>query len=215
MKSAVLIGSSGGMHGVEAARAALDQALGGRYQLEICDEERYPRLDYGDLAAKDMVIFMPQGYAARPCSGATRALVTYVAWGGCLLSLHCGLITGGAYELDLLHCARFKGHAAYGAMDYLPGPQAGARTRARGAFSLEDEPYTFDFDPMKVTHVLLTQAYAQARWPAAWAHPWAKGKVACVAPGHDGESIRALAPLFTDIADWFSGKAGLAEEGEP
>ena len=214
MKSALLIGNQGGIHDVKTAWAALSQMFGDRYQLEVCDEARYPSLGYEDLRQKELVVFMPQGYAARPCRDTTRALVTYVAWGGCLLSLHCGLITGGAYELDLLHCARFKGHAAYGVMDYLPGPWAMARTRAMGPFCLEDEPYAFDFDPMKPTHVLLNQAYAQTRWPAAWAHPWAKGKVACVAPGHDEASVRALAPLLMDIADWFAGRIDLAKGGE-
>lgn len=147
MKQALLIGNRGGLHGVEAAAQALGQVFDRRYVLTVMDERYYPALTQQELAPWDMVIFMPQGYGAKSCRETTRGLVRYVIWGGCLLSLHCGLITGGAYELDLLHAARFKGHAAFGQMDYRPGLQAGAHTQQMGQVCLEDEPYTFDFDP--------------------------------------------------------------------
>lgn len=212
MKQALLIGTRGGLHDVEAAAQALSRVFEQRYALTVMDERRYPTLTQQDLNPWDMVMFMPQGYGAKSCSKTTRALVRYVVWGGCLLSLHCGLITGGAYELDLLHAARFKGHAAFGLMDYRPGPQAGAHTRQIGPVCLEDEPYTFDFDPMKQTNILLEQDYGCTHWPAAWAHTWAKGKVACVAPGHQAKGILTLAPLFGDIGDWFDGLISLGQE---
>ena len=126
MKQALLIGTRGGLHDVEAAAQALSRVFEQRYALTVMDERRYPTLTQQDLNPRDMEMLRPQGYGAKSCSKTTRALVRYVVWGGCLLSLHCGLITGGAYELDLLHAARFKGHAAFGRMDYRPGPQAGA-----------------------------------------------------------------------------------------
>lgn len=214
MKRALLIGNRGGLHDVEAASRALCEVFMMRYRLHIMDETRYQTLTYKDLAGWDLVIFMPDRYRARPCRDTTQALVTYVAWGGCLLSLHTGLITGGAFELDLMHAARFTGHEAYGTMDYVPGPCAGAHTQIAGDISIKDEPYTFEFDPMKKTHVLLEQTYAERRWPAAWAHAWAKGKVGCVAPGHDEESIRALGPVLIDMGDWFEGTVNLGEGGQ-
>ena len=76
MKQALLIGTRGGLHDVEAAAQALSRVFEQRYALTVMDERRYPTLTQQDLNPWDMVMLCPKDMGP---SHAAKRLVRWCA----------------------------------------------------------------------------------------------------------------------------------------
>ena len=130
------------------------------------------------------------------------SLVTYVVNGGCLLAIHHGLIVNNTYELNLLFASRYKGHAPYCELDYLPTESDCSLAEGIAPITAYDEPYMFDMDVFKKTNVIMEMVYGNYKYPAIW---FIIGKERLpVAPGHSAEYPSIAAPL-RNIGIWMSG----------
>lgn len=203
MKKALIIGDKNCLP--YKSVTALENTLPGIFgcEFDTADETKYGSLCYEDIKDYDMVVFKPADWAKTGTLDLAVALFTYVLHGGNILAMGEGLNPVGQQELKILFTSRFKAVAPYTLADFVP---TGADTELLNGVetvSVREMPMMFDMDIFKKTTVLMNVKYGNAEYPAAWAHPWSKGKIACLAAGIDSESINAFAPLLKNIGKWF------------
>lgn len=189
MKKALLLGdlSSARYHSLAGVDDVIASIYDGLFRVDPTED--YAALTLDQLKEYDMVVSYADNWDGRASAQSTAALMTYVAGGGRVLGLHCGLIARERFELTLLFGARFAGHPSQALLDFEVAPDAHTISRDTEPFKLTEEPYRFDFDVFTPRCVLMSYAYAEERYPAAWCHPYGMGRVVCVAPGHSLESF--------------------------
>jgi len=207
VKKAILIGDYeiARLHPLAGIDDALREVFKDVFEIYTANEKVYPNLNYNSLTQYDLIIFMSEKWSITASKELVASLVTYVVNGGCLLAIHHGLIVNNTYELNLLFASRYKGHAPYCELDYLPTESDCSLAEGIAPITAYDEPYMFDMDVFKKTNVIMEMVYGNYKYPAIWFHYWGKGKVACMAPGHSAESIRVFAAPLRNIGIWMSG----------
>ncbi|MBW7461834.1 ThuA domain-containing protein, partial [Paenibacillus sepulcri] len=94
-----------------------------------------------------------------------------------------------SHELGQLVGARFTGHPPYQPLRY--HPLAGhPLLEGVDGFSLDEEPYMFEFDSFSKREVFLEYEFEGKRYPAGWEHAYGLGKVVYLQPGHHAPSFK-------------------------
>lgn len=133
----------------------------------------------------------------------TSGLLTYVSGGGGLIVLHTGMSLANRYELAQLIGAKFTGHPPYGPLKFRVSQDHDV-TAGIEDFTLEEEPYRFEFDPFTEKTILL-EYEADGEWlPAAWCHGYGLGRVVYLMPGHHEPTFHhpAIRKLLLQAATW-------------
>ena len=201
MKKALLIGDKNcaAYKSINGAAEVLPQIFS--CEMDIADETTYGTLTYEDIKDYDMIVFKPADWGKTGTTEATVALFTYILHGGNILALNTGLNVGNCQELKLLFTSRFKAEAPYTEVDFIltnAELAAGVET-----VTVRDIPMMFNMDIFKQTNILMNIKFGNTTYPAVWAHPWSKGKVACLAAGLNGENLKAFEALLKNIGSWF------------
>jgi type 1 glutamine amidotransferase len=132
-----------------------------------------------------------------------EALAQWVAAGGALLGVHSATVAAqSSPRLRKLLGASFVNHPP--AFDVTVHPMAANHpvTAGVGVFSGRDEFYIHEMEPD--VHVHMGALDRGVAHPMVWTRIEGRGRVAYVAPGHDGH-VWSLAPyrrLFAQAAQW-------------
>ncbi|MFB9275640.1 ThuA domain-containing protein [Cohnella cellulosilytica] len=117
-------------------------------------------------------------------AGRTGALLSFVAKGGGLLAIHNGISLQRNQELAALLGGKFMSHPEYTALPIrIREPNHRITDRVK-PFTVEDEPYRFEFNPHIRTTIFAEYEHDGAYWPAAWTHDFGLGRVVYLMPGH-------------------------------
>lgn len=203
-KKILLIGDihEGAWHPLEGVQRELEKVLGGKYQLSVTHNyDDLTTLSTADYAA---CISYADIWTRSLTSEQAAGLLKFVAGGGGLLAIHNGISLSGRYELLQLIGARFVTHPPYQQLSFFPAKNEHPLLEGVEAFTVEEEPYQFEFDPFTPRNVILEYEYEGKRWPSAWEHPYGMGKVVYLHPGHTGDSLKpeAIRRLILNSLSW-------------
>jgi type 1 glutamine amidotransferase len=118
-KKAILIGDNEKMkyHPLSGPDRELSDILD-EFELEIAED--YDRFREESLKAFDLCISFTDCWDDKPGDEQVVGLLSYVAHGGGLLSIHNGISLCGRYELAQLHGGKFTGHPEQKVLTYTP-----------------------------------------------------------------------------------------------
>lgn len=154
------------------------------------------------LAGYDLCIAYNELWNETVSPQQTAGLLSYVSGGGGLIVLHNGVSLAKRYELAQMIGAKFTGHPPYAPLNFKV--QDHAVTEGIEDFTLDEEPYRFDFDPFTDKTVLLEYESEGERYPAAWCHSYGQGRVVYLMPGHHEPSFLhpSVRKLILQAAAW-------------
>ncbi|NOU91749.1 ThuA domain-containing protein [Paenibacillus sp. LMG 31456] len=137
-------------------------------------------------------------------SGQTAGLLKFVAGGGSLIVLHSGISIQRSYELLQMVGAKFTHHPKYQSLNYYGASEGHPLLTNVEDFTVDEEPYMFEFDPFTKKTVFLEFEYEGERYPAGWEQDYGLGKVIYLQPGHNATSFRpeAYRQLVLNSARW-------------
>jgi type 1 glutamine amidotransferase len=95
-----------------------------------------------------------------------------------------------SYELAQMIGARFTGHPSYQRLHDAGTAEGHPLLEGVGDFTMDEEPYLFEFDPFTEKTVFLEFEYEGKRYPAGWEHAYGLGKVVYLQPGHHAPSFQ-------------------------
>ncbi|XEC94321.1 ThuA domain-containing protein [Paenibacillus tarimensis] len=202
----LIIGDNPGeWHPLEPVKHELEEILEANFQLTFTQ-------DYNDLSVLD-----PGSYAAiisyadiwsRELTSEQKAgLLRFVASGGGLLVIHNGISLAGSYELLQVVGAKFVSHPPYQPLSYYKALDGHPLVQGVEDFTVDEEPYQFEFDPFTPRTVFLEFEFEGTRYPASWEHQYGLGKVVYLQPGHCAESFKpkSFRRLILNCARWTAG----------
>jgi type 1 glutamine amidotransferase len=178
----------------------IEQELGHilKDQVTIAGTEDYDILHTENLNKIELFISYTDCWNKQVTSEQAAGLLSYVSNGGALLVLHTGISLQNKYELCQMMGAKFTGHPPYQKLDFEICTAAEHEIlNDFEPFSLEDEPYQFEFDPFTEKTVLFEYTLDNQRFPAAWAHEFGLGRVVYLMPGHTLAAFQN--PTFQNI----------------
>ena len=206
MKRALLLGDykSAQWHSMRGVDEELRRILEG-FDLTITEDYPYLRLE--DLQSYDFVVNYIDAWNRRAGADFAGALIGYVAAGGALLTLHGGIIARTSPEVEQMIGGAFQGHPNHEVLEYV---YAGAHPimNAVDSFSIDEEPYQFEMDPLARVHVIMDYVYHDQRYPAAWLRGYGSGKSCYLSMGHEAASFanEGCARLVRRSALWCAGE---------
>ncbi len=134
----------------------------------------------------------------------TAALLSFVALGGGFLSIHNGISLQRNQELAVMHGAKFTGHPPFTTLPiHIREPNHRIMDQVE-PFSIDDEPYRFEFNPHIQTTILAEYEHEGEKWPAAWTHEFGLGRIVYLMPGHQLSSfkVNAYRKLILNAGLW-------------
>lgn len=150
----------------------------------ICTED-YSQLQPENITKYDLVITYTESWQREFSDEETAGLIGFVNNGGGLLAIHNGVSIQARQELMHMLGAKFTGHPPYCELEIKIKAPEHPIVKGIEAFTIQDEPYQFDFMPHTTTEILLEYDLEGVTYPAGWTHKFGKGKVVCLMPGHD------------------------------
>jgi type 1 glutamine amidotransferase len=134
----------------------------------------------------------------------TAGLLTFVCNGGGLVVIHNGISLQQRPEICHMIGAKFTGHPPYRSIDIRISAPEHDILRGVEPFTIQDEPYQFDYIPFMDKTVLLEYEHEGATITAAWAHEYGLGRVVYLMPGHDIGPFRlpAYRTIIKQSCDW-------------
>ncbi|SET60655.1 ThuA domain-containing protein [Paenibacillus sp. NFR01] len=193
-------------HPLGAVKARLLNIL--RDTAEVTSAEGTGSLRPEHLAPYELCISYTDRWNKVPAAEETAGLLQFVAGGGGLLVLHNGISLQASPELAQLIGARFTGHPEYTALPFCIAAAGHPLTQGLEAFSLEEEPYRFELDPLAEPTILLNYCHEGQDWPAAWVRNYGLGRVAFLMPGHHLPSFEhgTYGEWIVNAAKWAAGR---------
>jgi type 1 glutamine amidotransferase len=191
-------------HFMNAAKPHLRETLEDAFDLTFSDD--YPNITTDILKSYDLVINYTDNWTERGTTAAGVALMTFVATGGQLLSIHSGIIQPAPYFLLQMHGGKFTGHAAYATLNYRRTDITHPVTEGIESFFMGEEPYEFLLDPLAEKQLVLEYEYNGKIYPAAWVMTYGFGRIVYLSPGHDARSFAepSFRKLIRNSALWLS-----------
>ncbi|MBB3112772.1 hypothetical protein FHS18_004874 [Paenibacillus phyllosphaerae] len=177
-------------HPLQGAMDELKEIFGETLELTVTED--YGKLRASELAPFDLVISYSDAWQIKKTREEVAGLLSYVSNGGGLLVIHNGISLQCDPELAQLIGGRFTGHPAYTELSFHKVAGAAGHEIMQGieGFTMEEEPYRFDLDPIGERTLLMEYEHEGERWPAAWAHDFGLGRVAYLMPGHHNPSFK-------------------------
>jgi type 1 glutamine amidotransferase len=204
---AVLIGdrTDAPWHPLEPARVELEAILGGEFDMESTED--YDRFATLDRKGGPLCISYTDCWNRTPAPEHAAGLAQFVAGGGGLLVIHNGISVASRYEMLQLIGGRFTEHPPYQTLSYFGKTDGHPLLEGVEDFTVEEEPYFFEFDSHTPRNVFLEYEFEGRRYPAAWEHAYGLGRVVYLQPGHHAPSFEP-APyrrLVLNSARWAAG----------
>jgi type 1 glutamine amidotransferase len=184
-KKAILLGdyTNPPYHPLDAIEQEIVDIL--KDQITVVATEDYDILQADNLNKIDLCISYTDCWKKHVTSGQAAGLLSHVSSGGGLLVLHTGISLQDKYELCQMMGAKFTGHPPFQELRFEIAPAAEHEILdGFEPFTVEDEPYQFEFDPFTEKMVLFEYSYENKRWPAAWVHEYGLGRIVYLMPGH-------------------------------
>lgn len=134
----------------------------------------------------------------------TAGLLSYVSGGGGLLVIHNGITLQNRYEIAQLLGAKFLNHPAAGELHFTVAAPEHPAMEGIEPFTMDEEPYRFEFDSFTERTVLLEYEHEGKKWPAAWAQSYGLGRVVYLMPGHQQPTFQqeGYRKLILQAAKW-------------
>ncbi|GGA32253.1 ThuA domain-containing protein [Paenibacillus physcomitrellae] len=194
-------------HPLGAVRETLTALLGTDYQVEATEERARLAADRLTLSEYGLCISYTDSWKRVPHARETAGLIQYVAGGGGLLAIHNGISLQAAPELAQLIGGKFTGHPKYTGLEFRPTEAEHPASSGLKGFTMDEEPYRFELDPLAQIEVLLTYSHEGQDWPAAWARNYGLGRVVFLMPGHHLPSFQheGYQPWIAQAARWAAG----------
>ena len=182
-KKAILIGDYSVVewHPLAGTDMALQDILS---DFEVDCTEDYDRFKAVSLNKYDLCISYIDHWKESLTDEQTAGLLTFVCNGGGLLIIHNGIAMQSRAELAQLAGAKFTTHPQERVLTFHPAPAEHIITEEIRDFAFLEEPYQFEQDSFAESALLLEYESEGQRWPAAWAHQYAMGRVVYLSPGH-------------------------------
>ncbi|ULL14739.1 ThuA domain-containing protein [Paenibacillus sp. H1-7] len=205
-KRILIIGDDhlGAWHPLELVQNELEKILGGEFRLTVTRNYDYlSTLNTSEYAA---VISYADIWTRKLTSGQIAGLLRFVAGGGGLLAIHNGISLAGSYELLQVIGAKFVTHPPYQKLHFYRIMNEHPLLEGVADFTIEEEPYQFEFDPFTPRTVLIEYEYHGKRWPSMWEHNYGLGKVVYLHPGHRADSFKpeAIQRLILNSVRWIA-----------
>lgn len=206
VKQILLIGDDypGVWHPLEQVAQELEQILEGEFRLTVTQNyDDLSTLDANEYAA---CISYADIWTRTLTSEQIAGLLKFVAGGGGLLAIHNGISLAGSYELLQVIGAKFITHPPYQQLHFYRTMNEHPLLQGVEDFTIDEEPYQFEFDPYTPRTVFLEYEHAGKRWPSAWEQSYGLGKVVYLHPGHRADSFRpeAIKRLILNSARWIA-----------
>ncbi|MBD2867333.1 ThuA domain-containing protein [Paenibacillus arenilitoris] len=205
----LLIGDNGEApwHPLEPARAELEVILGDEFELAVTEDyEQLAGLERERYAA---VISYTDCWRRKLPAEQTAGLIRFVAGGGGLLAIHNGISLQASYELAQLIGGKFTDHPPYQPLNYIGATGGHPLLEGVPDFTVDEEPYLFEFDAFTPRNVFLEYEFEGKRYPAAWEHTYGLGKAVYLQPGHNAGSFKpeAYRTLIRNSLRWVTAQA--------
>ena len=191
-------------HPLEPVRAQLEAILGEHYQLTSTED--YDRLATLHQDEFGLCISYTDCWNRDITPQQTAGLLQYVAAGGGLLVIHTGISLQKSHELLQMIGGKFTEHPPYQTLNYYRTQPDHPLLEGVADFTIDEEPYQYEFDPYTKRNVFMEYEYEGNRFPAAWEHTYGLGKVVYLQPGHHAASFLppAYRRLIANSARWCS-----------
>ena len=166
----------------------------------------YPNITADDLAKYDILICYLDAWGSRATQVTAGAILSYVAGGGKLISIHSGIIMHNTPEMELMQGGCFTGHPAACDLTYTPTETTHPIMNGIDEFVIFEEPYQFKMAEIVKPEMLLTYAYEGKACEAAWVLPYGMGTVVYLSMGHSAKSFESemFAKMIVNSADWLT-----------
>ncbi|MCL9661760.1 ThuA domain-containing protein [Paenibacillus hunanensis] len=210
IKQALLIGDYGDdapYHPLDQIQGHIDKLMPEGWELHVSDD--YDMFEMERLEAYDLCIVYTDAFNKRISSRHAAGILTYVANGGGLLILHCGVsLQETRYELKQLMGAQYRGHTDYRALEMHVSSHVHPIMQGISSFVMEEEPYEFTLLPGAERTILMEYMMDGEMWPAAWCSEYALGRTVYVMPGHHAPSFEQpeLLRLIAQSMIWAAGE---------
>ncbi|MDO7906451.1 ThuA domain-containing protein [Paenibacillus sp. JX-17] len=168
-----------------------------------CSENRKMLL-LENLGAFDLCISYLDEWREPVSPRQTAGLLSYVSSGGGLVVMHNAISMQNRYEIAQMIGAKFKGHPPYAPLDFTVKEPDHPVMEGIEAFTLEEEPYRFEFELFGERTILMEYRDEEGTFPAAWAQSYGLGRVVYLMPGHHVASFQhpAVRRLLLQAARW-------------
>lgn len=172
--------------------------------IDIKCTDEYSCLTLEELNKYNLLICYVDAWATRGSKQTTGAILSYIAGGGSLLTLHSGIITRSTPELELLHGGRFTGHPEACNLTYTPADSKHLIMQGIEPFTIFEEPYRFTMANLAERELLLTYSHEGQDYPAAWTLSYGMGKVVYLSIGHTAKSFESemFGKLILNSIEW-------------
>ncbi|MBW7477327.1 ThuA domain-containing protein [Paenibacillus oenotherae] len=205
----LLIGDdqSGGWHPLQPVREELEKILKEKFQLTVTnnyddlstlDTSKFAAcISYADIGTRNVTLTSEQ----------VSGLLKFIADGGGLLAIHNGISLARSYELLQVIGAKFVAHPPFQPLHFYRVMNEHPLLEGVEDFTVDEEPYQFEFDSFTPRTVFLEYEYNGKRWPSAWEHKYGLGKVVYLHPGHTEDSFKpeAIQRLILNSVSWIAG----------
>ncbi|MFS0723607.1 ThuA domain-containing protein [Paenibacillus sp. 1P07SE] len=193
-------------HPLEAVQDRILALLGGAFAVTASAGRHLLRED--SLSAYELCISYTDSWDQAPAPEETAGLLRFVAGGGGLLVIHNGISLQASPELCQLIGARFIGHPPFASLPFSVAAPEHPIAKGLEPFTMEEEPYRFELDPLSELDILLTYEHEGEDWPAAWTRTYGLGRVAYLMPGHHAPSFdhQAYQVWIVQAAGWAAGR---------
>ncbi|WP_164545721.1 ThuA domain-containing protein [Paenibacillus albus] len=191
-------------HPLKNIQDELAAILGDLYTIHFTDN--YSSLDPENLHSYDLMIAYTDCWNAPITEQHAASITQFVQRGGSLLVIHNGISLQSREECSKLIGGKFTGHPDYQLLDFRKTAVQHPVTIGIEPFSLEEEPYQFEFYSDASIEVLLEYTLDDRRIPAAWTIARGEGRIVYLMPGHHKPSF--LHPssrrLIQNSAQWLT-----------
>ncbi|MFF2888694.1 ThuA domain-containing protein [Paenibacillus sp. NPDC057967] len=174
-------------HPLEPARQQLHTIAADSF--ELVPTEDYDKLKTLEEDGFSAVISYADCWNRKLAAEQIVGLLRFVAGGGGLLVIHNGISLQASHELTGLIGARFTGHPPYQPLTYLLAQENHPLLDGVQPFTVDEEPYMFEFGTFSPRQVFLEYEFEGSRYPAGWEHRYGLGRLVYLQPGHCAPSF--------------------------
>lgn len=176
-----------------------------------CSENNH-MFETDNITGFDLCISYRDSWTEKLSLKQTAGLLSFVSRGGGLLVLHNGIVLQNRYEIAQLIGAKHTVNPPHRKLELRVVNADHDIMQGIEPFTIEDEPYKYEFDPFTERTVLLEYGSGEGDdWhPAAWAQSYGLGRVVYLMPGHDQPAFRhpEYRKLLLQAAKWASHISG-------
>jgi type 1 glutamine amidotransferase len=203
---ALLIGNNDDApyHPLHAVDSQLQTIL--KNEIEVVSSDDYDQLIISNLSQYNLCISYTDCWSGSISDQQMAGLLTYVAGGGNVLVLHCGISIQTRHEGAQLVGARFTGHPESDNLSFRLESLDHPILKGISTFEMMEEPYRFNLGVLTEREILLSYAHEGEMWPAAWTQTFGLGRVVYLMPGHELASFQhpEYAKLLVNTVRWLT-----------